>query len=199
MSTSTGMVAASTTSPKSASDRSPPRAVVSGIFRSGAPHARQRNAVLGLTVRTDDDLRRVFDARAHAASLSSGGPLRDITVSSPSTRSTKTSPPSRKITPQQRSPDPRLNLAGNEAPQRSGAVRRVEPLLGNEPQRRFGDHQADPALCKPGSQVVEEQVHDQLDLTKGEGLKSTISSTRFKNSGGKWLRSAPSTSGAHPP
>jgi hypothetical protein len=39
-------------------------------------------------------------------------------------------------------------------------------LLGDEPPRRLGDHQADPALREPRSQVVEEQVHDQLDLVQ---------------------------------
>jgi hypothetical protein len=42
------------------------------------------NAVLGLTVRTHHNWRRIPDASAHAASIPTGGPLRDTTMSPPS-------------------------------------------------------------------------------------------------------------------
>ena len=147
MSTNTGMVAASTTSPKSPSDAFTTQ-------RSGAWHFPQRGTPCA-TAGT-----RFLVCSSNTQRLASW--------SSPRSRSCRFSFLRRpapgyddefaiheidkdlstlgKITPQKCSANSGLNLPGNETSQRAGAVRGVEPLLGNEPPRRLGDHQCDPAL-----------------------------------------------------
>ena len=72
---------------------------------------------------------------------------------------------------EQRPTDAGLDLVGDEAAQRAGAVDRVEALLGDEATRVLGHLERHAAIGEPGAQVVEHQLDDALDLRLGERLE----------------------------
>ena len=71
------------------------------------------------------------------------------------------------VAPQQRTADRGLDLVGDVAAQRPGAVDRVEAVFGDEPAGRLGELEGDPPLGQPLAQLVELQVDDPLDLVAG--------------------------------
>ena len=67
--------------------------------------------------------------------------------------------------------DAGLHLVGDEPAQRTGAVHRVEALLGDVPAGVLADLERHPPIRQPGPQVVEHQLDDALDLRLGQRLE----------------------------
>ena len=93
-------------------------------------------------------------------------------MSSPSRGRTKTSTPL--ADHPQKCSATRSQPRGHEASQRAGAVRGVEPLPRDEPPRRLGDHQADPAPASRARRSLRSRSRSTSILVQCGGLKDDL-------------------------
>ena len=75
------------------------------------------------------------------------------------------------VTAQERAGHAGLHLAGDEPPQGTSAVRRVEALLRHEPPGLLRGLERDPLLRQPLPQLVELEIDDALDLGERQRLE----------------------------
>ena len=76
-----------------------------------------------------------------------------------------------RIDAQQGPCDSGLDLLRDEPPQRARSVDRVESLLGDEFSGRRADFEAQVVFGQTLSEIGQQELHDLLDLDKGEWLE----------------------------